>query len=381
MHAYTALTACANPLLRAVASAGAVGSDVGASSPTSRVPLSELLGSASLAGLRREAEAALRGTAPILILGESGSGKTLLAHALAEASDRRPVVRAMLGGSDDLNTMTSELFGHERGAFSGATGRRIGLVEFAHRGTLVLDELLNLPLHAQKLLLDFTQFGTYRPLGYERAEPKRADVRIVAATNGDLRAAMSEGRLREDLFHRLAGVVLELPPLRCRRDDIPLLAASTLRRVDPARGWSLSSGLLRLLGSPSMAWPGNLRQLDHVLARARGRALAQNADARTLLPEHVEPRDLDGAAPLGGARASSVAHAGDASEDEPLEDSWRRLQAERQQLELREETMIRRALAEADGVVARAARQLGLARTTLASRVDQLGIRAGRATV
>jgi len=98
----------------------------------------------------------------------------LLAHSIAETSGKRPIVRATLGGSDDLNTITSELFGHERGSFSGATGRRVGLVEFANGGTLILDELLNLPPHAQKLLLDFTQFGTYRPLGYDRAEPKRA---------------------------------------------------------------------------------------------------------------------------------------------------------------------------------------------------------------
>ena len=87
----------------------------------------------------------------------------------------------MLGASDDLNTVTSELFGHERGAYSGATGKRVGLVELAHGGTLILDEVLNLSPNAQKILLDFTQFRTYRPLGWERAEPKRADVRIVAA--------------------------------------------------------------------------------------------------------------------------------------------------------------------------------------------------------
>ena len=348
---------------------------VGAAEP--RGPdLADLFGTSSMAGLRREVDAALQGASTILILGESGSGKTLLAHAMAEASGRRPIVRAMLGGSDDLNTMTSELFGHERGAFSGATGKRIGLVEFADRGTLVLDELLNLPAHAQKLLLDFTQFGTYRPLGYERAQPKRADVRIIAATNGDLRGAMREGRFREDLFHRLAGVVLELPPLRTRREDIPVLAAGSLRRLDPSRAWTLSSGLLRLLGSPAIAWSGNLRQLDYVLARARCRALARNAAATTLLPEHVESRDLDGGPQAGAERATEETPP--SGTHDSLAEGWQRLQAERQRLEVREETMIRQALAEADGVVAQAARQLGLARTTLASRIDQLGIRGER---
>src|SRR5262249_32904813 len=134
--------------------------------------LEELLGPSSMTALRTEIEAAIHGSASIFILGESGTGKTALAQALAEASGRRPSVRAMLGGSDDLNTITSELFGHERGAFSGAASKRVGLVEFADKGTLILDEVLNMPPQAQRLLLDFTQFGTYRPLGYDRPEPK-----------------------------------------------------------------------------------------------------------------------------------------------------------------------------------------------------------------
>src|SRR4029079_19208768 len=193
--------------------------------------------------------------------------KTLLAQAIAEASAKRPIVRATLGGSDDLNTITSELFWHERGAFSGATGRRVGLVEFANNGTLILDELLNLPPHAQKLLLDFTQFGTYRPLGYDRAEPKKARVRIVGATNGDLRAAMRDGRFREDLYHRLAAVVIALPSLRERRGDIPALAERTLRRDDSSEVCTLSIATRQLLVAPALECSGNVRQLERVVAR------------------------------------------------------------------------------------------------------------------
>jgi transcriptional regulator with GAF, ATPase, and Fis domain len=337
-------------------------------------PLFDLLAAPSLRAIAREIESALRSDAPMLILGESGTGKTLVAQAVAEASGRRPVVRAVLGGSDDLNTITSELFGHEKGSFSGAVSKRVGLVEFADGGTLILDELLNLPPRAQQLLLDFTQFGTYRPLGYERAEPKRARVRIIAATNGDLQAAIRERRFREDLFYRLAAVTIELPPLRERREDVPSLAASTLRRVDPGRTWSLSVPLRRLLVSPAIDWSGNVRQLERAIERARERAVLRDPEATLLTPEHLEARDL------GQTPATSLATSATSETDapEPLGVAWQRLQAERGNLDEREQSMLRKALAESGGVVAQAARELGIARTTLSHRIDALGIRASR---
>lgn len=328
-------------------------------------PLSELLSGPSMEAAAREVAAALRGDSSILILGESGTGKTLLAHAIAEASDRRPIVRAMLGSSDDLNTITSELFGHEKGAYSGATSKRVGLVEFAAGGTLVLDEVLNLPPHAQRLLLDFTQFGTYRPLGYEKPEPKRADVRIICATNGDLKGAMREGRFREDLYHRLAGVVLEMPPLRDRREDIPALAEAALKRGDASRVWKLSVPMRRLLLSPGMEWAGNVRQLESVMRRAQQRAMARDPAADTIGPEHIEARDLDRGASEPTPAASS-------------QSEWESLQAERARIDEREEAAIRAALNRCGGVVSQVARELGVARTTLISRMDALGIRAAK---
>jgi DNA-binding NtrC family response regulator len=321
-----------------------------------------------MVAIRQEVAAALSSEGPVLILGESGTGKTLLGHALAEASGRRPVVRATLGSGDDVNTITSELFGHERGSWSGATAKRVGLVEYADGGTLILDEILNLPPHAQQILLDFCEFGMYRPVGYEGAEPKRARVRIIAATNGDVRAAIQGRRLRQDLYYRLAGVTIDLPPLRARRQDVPALAEATLQRVDPSRPWTLSSSLRDLLVSPSIGWSGNVRQLVHAIERARERALLRDSEATELLPQHLAPRDIDGAAIASTPEAAPLS----------LSTRWQKVHADRATLEELEKDVLRQALDEAGGVVAYAARALGIARTTLASRLEALGIRAAK---
>jgi transcriptional regulator with GAF, ATPase, and Fis domain len=349
------------------------------SSRSAKMPgLHELLRGDSMAHIRREVESCLQGDSPILITGETGTGKTILAQAIAEASKRQPVVRAVLGSSDDLNTITSELFGHERGAFSGAIGKRVGMVEFANRGTLILDEILNLPPHAQQLLLDFTQFGSFRPLGYDKAQPKQAQVRLITATNGDLQTAIGRDRFRQDLYYRLAAVQIRIPPLRERREDIPALAEALLRRMDPVRSWRLSVPLRRMLLSDDPAWPGNIRQLESVIRRARERALTEDGHADTLRPEHLQASDLG----LGVLPAPSSIPVGSGEsicqdfhvDDADLSGSYARMKREREEITRIERTVLERALAKHDGVVAYAARELGVSRTGLISRLDTLGI-------
>jgi transcriptional regulator with GAF, ATPase, and Fis domain len=344
--------------------------EVTASAAAARPGLDEILAAPGLAPLRGEILSAAYGRSPVLLLGESGTGKTLLAEAMAAAGGRGSVIRALLGTSDDLNTIASELFGHGKGAFSGALARRTGLVELAHGGTLIFDELLNLPAPAQKLLLDFAQFGTYRPLGYDGREPRRADVRIIACTNGDVEAALKQGTLRPDLFYRLAGSRLRLPPLRERRADIPALAEAFVARA-AGEGWRLGDDLLELLVSPALPWPGNLRQLESVLDRAMERARLE-AGERVLRRTHVSAADLDlvEAPPA----AASLLRPVPAPAPGGLLEAWTAVRGRRSELDAEERRLIERALADADGVVAQAARVLGTSRTGLLSRMQTLGV-------
>jgi two-component system response regulator AtoC len=326
--------------------------------------LDEMLAPESMVAIREELRAAITGGASVMILGESGTGKTQLATAFARASKRTPIVRTTLGQSDDLNTITSELFGHERGAFSGAVAKRKGLVEYANGGTLIFDEVLNLSPHAQQLLLDFTQFGAYRPLGYQGREPRSADLRIISVTNGDITQAIADGRFRQDLYYRLATVPIVLPPLRDRRADIPSIAARYLNRTSLQGDWELAGGAIELLTATNLRWSGNIRELEAVLERARNRVRASGSDEPVIEAQHL---DLD-----GGPGAATPSDADDLPTELP--DRWKQLLEQKAELESLEREIIEDTLAACGGVVSRTARVLSVPRTSLTSRMATLEI-------
>ena len=202
---------------------------------------------------------------PVLIHGETGSGKELVALALHRLSGRRGGFVPLNCGSIARELVESELFGHERGAFTGAQTRRQGVFEEAHGGTLFLDEVGELPLALQTRLLRVLETGVVRPVGSSREVA--VDVRVVAATHVDLKAAVVEGRFRQDLYYRLVSAVIATPPLRARREDVALLARRFLDELSAeGRACRLSDAALAKLLAHD--WPGNVRELRNVLRRA-----------------------------------------------------------------------------------------------------------------
>jgi len=280
--------------------------------------------------------------ANVLVLGEHGTGKEVVARWLHASSARaeRPMVAVNLGGIPD-GLFESELFGHVRGAFTDAKTDRVGRFELAEGGTLFLDEIANLPLPQQAKLLRVLETGEYERVGASRA--RRADVRVVAATNADVQAEVKAGRFREDLLFRLNTVEIRLPPLRERRADVPLLAAHFLRRYaaryrKAAKEFEPDAMALLL----RHAWPGNVRELDHAIERA------------VLMAEgvRVQARDFG----LGGADGAGAA----ALDQMSLEDV--------------ERVLIQKALTRAAGNVSDAAKALGLSRSALYRRLKRHGL-------
>jgi len=319
----------------------------------------EMIGdSAAMAQVRSMIARVAASDARVLVTGESGTGKELVAAAIHAGSARRdrPFVRVNCAAIP-RDLVESEMFGHERGAFTGATDRRIGRFELANRGTLLLDEIGDLGAEAQAKLLRAIESNEIERVG--GGKPIRVDVRIISATNKDLSQATLDGSFRDDLLFRLNVLPISIPPLRERPGDIPALvrhfsALHRMRTGQPALMWS--DGALSALSR--RAWPGNVRELANIVERLAilhaGRVVSESDVAAVLPAERA-------------SRVSVTPLPDPASLDHSLSDT----------LDEYEKTLITRALSMASGNVADAARRLKTDRPNLYRRMRRLGIPVG----
>ena len=291
--------------------------------------------------------------ANILILGESGAGKELVARALHDNSSRAkgPYV-AVHCASLPEGLLESELFGHAKGAFSGATAARLGRFEAASGGTLLLDEIGEISPVTQTKLLRVLQEREIVRVGEN--DPRKVDVRVIAATHRDLAAMVKRGEFREDLFYRLRVLPLDVPPLRERREDIPLLTSTLLSNLaERYRRPDLALSPEAMIALEAYDWPGNVRHLFNALEYA-----VVHAEGTTVRPKHLPSEVLAGAPPPAAApaMAGQPTHYYRPTGDEETE--W---------------TLIQKVLEDAGGNKAEAARRLGMSRTTLWKRLNQAG--------
>ncbi|WP_137861958.1 MULTISPECIES: sigma-54 dependent transcriptional regulator [unclassified Sphingomonas] len=323
----------------------------------------EIVGSAPLfrAALAIAAKAA-RARVPVLIEGESGVGKEVVAEAIHAASPRGKKDMVCVNcGAIPANLVESELFGHEKGAFTGAFERKIGRFADADGGTLFLDEVGEMPLDAQVKLLRVLQSGEIQPIGARHA--REVDVRVVAATNKTLQAEVEAGRFREDLYYRLNVVQVTIPPLRERTGDIPALARHLLARIADQPGLrplGITDDALQLLGSYD--WPGNVRQLQNALFRA---AVLCDGDglARADFPQIAQL--AAGRPAANGAQVQGTGHAGV---------TLFRPDGNLRALDEIEADVIRLAIGHYRGRMTEVARRLGIGRSTLYRKLGELGI-------
>jgi transcriptional regulator with GAF, ATPase, and Fis domain len=304
--------------------------------------------SAGLKEIEQQIELVARTATTVLILGESGTGKELVARAIHERSDRasRPLVKVNCA-SVPRELFESEFFGHAKGAFTGALKDRVGRFQLADRGTLFLDEVGEIPLELQGKLLRVLQEQEFERVGEDHS--RRVDVRVIAATNRNLRSEVAAGRFREDLYFRISVFPLVLPPLRDRKEDIPLLAAYFIGQTARRLGRSVSSlTITNIKALQSYSWPGNVRELQNVLERAL--ILSRGGTLNFDLPD-------------GGKQSLQP-------EANPLYTRQQMLEAERRSIEA--------ALNQAGGKIYGpdgAAERLGIRPTTLTSKISALGIK------
>jgi two-component system nitrogen regulation response regulator GlnG len=302
--------------------------------------------------------------ATVMITGESGTGKELVAHALHRHSPRagKPFI-ALNTAAIPKDLLESELFGHERGAFTGAQAMRRGRFEQADGGTLFLDEIGDMPPDLQTRLLRVLSDGQFYRVGGH--QPIKANVRVIAATHQELEARVKQGLFREDLFHRLNVIRLRLPPLRERREDIPLLAKYFLQKsahdlgVEPKR---LSDAALKYLSA--LSWSGNVRQLENVCHWLTVMAPGQNIDVADLPPElrgEGAPVAERGWAQALEQEAQNLLSRGETGIMQGLSEQF-------------ETVLIKAALRHTGGRRIEAANLLGLGRNTLTRKVQELGL-------
>jgi two-component system response regulator AtoC len=306
--------------------------------------MSGLLGvSVGMAEIRRAAERAANAPFAVLIEGESGSGKELVARAVHRGGPRRDRPFCTLNCAalpDDL--VESELFGHARGAFTGAVAERVGVFEEAHSGTLLLDEVGELSLRAQAKLLRVIQEGELRRIGENVS--RRIDVRIVSATNRDLKREVAAGRFRLDLLYRLDVLHIIVPPLRDRCDDIPLLVESFWREATGRLGSRATLSAAAIASLTRYEWPGNVRELQNVLAALAVRVARRGVVAPEALPPQFREHQIGPSCRLDQARRTF------------------------------EEGFVRAALVRTGGRRAQAAAELGITRQGLTKLMTRLGI-------
>ncbi len=308
----------------------------------------------------------------VLIRGETGTGKELIARALYQHSDRAQAPFIAINCAAIPETLLeSELFGHERGAFTGADARRIGRFEQADRGTLFLDEIGDMPASTQVKLLRVLQEKTIQRLGGREIIP--VDVRVIAATHRDLETALREKQFRDDLYYRLSVVVLTLPPLRHRREDLPELVRYFLGKHGLALGNAspaIHPEAVDFL--QSQTWPGNVRELENAMRKA---LLA--AQGFTITLDHVRAA-LQRNHAVGDAGQRSLGEFVDellaAARREELRDAHARV------LETAERELFARAIQQAQGNQAKAARWLGITRITMRAKLIQFGLHPSQET-
>jgi DNA-binding NtrC family response regulator len=290
----------------------------------------------------------------VLITGESGTGKEVVAQAIHSLSPRcdEPFVPVNCAAiPQDL--LESEMFGHERGAFTGAAGSRHGLLTTADRGTIFLDEIGEMPMGLQAKLLRVLEDGVVRPVGSDRAT--RVNVRLIAASNVDLAAAVAKGRFREDLFYRLQVVPIVIAPLRERRSDIPLLTEHFLARIRDRRpGRELTISREAMVALWSYDWPGNVRELENMVERLAIMCEGSTIDS-SILPENLAVSTRPAAPSLGVSLREGGVN---------LNNLVRELEGR----------LINDALKQTGGNKQAAARLLGLKRTTFSAKLRRCGV-------